>query len=122
MNARLQDIHDLKSDILAQVAHELRTPVTAIGCAAKAIQRRNGSETAKAMDFTIAILPETEHLTSIIDPPSRGGEEGRSKHEERTILTRECRPSVVGDWVEPPDGVAVSRPRRHQSARSCDQR
>lgn len=66
-NTRLQDIHDLEGKILAQVSHELRTPVTAIGFAAKAIQRCSGSEPTKAMEFTSAILRETDRLTSMID-------------------------------------------------------
>ena len=44
----------------------LGTLVAASGFAAKAIPRCNGSESTKAMDFTIAILRETDRLTSMI--------------------------------------------------------
>lgn len=82
---KLSQINDLRKDLIANVSHDIKTPLTIIQTYAEMIQDISGEDPVKRNEHLDVILKETEYLNKLVTDMSE-----LSKLQAHTIqLTRE---------------------------------
>lgn len=67
MAVKLEKLEQVRSQFVANVSHELKTPITAIRCFVETIKEQKINDPQKTRHFLDVIIKHTDRLNSIID-------------------------------------------------------
>lgn len=93
-NARLTQLDAQKDDFLAQISHELRTPMTSMRAFSELLLRPDGLDDAKIQRFAGIIHEESRRLTRLLDQIL---DFGRIERGELALARTQIDPEIVID-------------------------
>ena len=112
-NEKLKESRDFQMELLANVSHDLRTPLTMIKGYAEMIRDISWEDEQQCSEDVAVIIKETDRLTALVNEIMEYSElksEGRTKDFEKIDLSQLVnRTAVSFENLKKPDGIIVEK-------------
>lgn len=112
-NEKLIEAHDFQMELLANVSHDLRTPLTMIKGYAEMIRDISWEDRQQCTEDVAVIIKEADRLTALVNEIMEYSElksEGKTKELVKTDLSQLVhRTAVSFENLKKPDGITVEK-------------